>query len=430
MASTNALDVVVIGAGIAGVVALHYARRAGLQALALERQPVVGGLWARLPAWQDIQNSRHDWALADLPMDGEDAASVVANIRAWVDRFALAPHIRLDCPVLRATPIDEGWRIVTPGREYVARHLIAATGVHNRPFVPPIERRNVGLRECHGADLHDPASVAGRHVVVVGGGASAFDLLDLCLEHEAARITWVHRSLKWMTPTRKAKHLAADLRGLAKMQWSGMSAQAIGSLIHDDLHARYEKFGIAAIRPDDAFDPRRHQLIPGRRGMIEHFDRIDRLRGEAVGLEGRTLRLGSGATVEADMVLWGTGYELDLDCLDVPGIAGVRRGEDLAKRCGTLFVSRDAPRLYFPAPALLESTSVSPWAFAIAARTIVSHIVGDARLSDAPIHDKLAFYELARVLSTHDPASFPAGWEEAYRAPFVDRPAECRLPIP
>jgi cation diffusion facilitator CzcD-associated flavoprotein CzcO len=430
MTNPDPLDVVVIGAGIAGVVALHYARRAGLSTVALERQSVVGGLWAKLPAWQDIQNSRHDWSLADLPMDGEDAASVAANIRAWVDRFALAPHIRLDCPVLRATPTEDGWRITTPERDYVARHLIAATGVHNRPFVPPIERRAVSLRECHSADLHDPTAISGRHVVVVGGGASAYDLLELCVEHAAARITWVYRTLKWMTPTRKPKHLAADLRGLARMQWDGMPVAEMSRRIHDDLHARYEKFGIAAIRPDDTFDLRRHQLIPGRRRMIEHFERIERHRDEVVAVDGDSVRLASGKAFDVDLVLWGTGYELDLDCLDVPALAGVRRGEDLARRCGTLFVSRDAPRLYFPAPSLLESTSVSPWAFAIAARTIVSHIVGHTTLDDTPIEDKLSFFELAGFLASRDPASFPPGWQDSYRGAFVDRPTECPLPIP
>ena len=45
-------DLIVIGAGIGGVIALHYARRAGLRTRVLERQSVVGGLWAQLPAWQ------------------------------------------------------------------------------------------------------------------------------------------------------------------------------------------------------------------------------------------------------------------------------------------------------------------------------------------------------------------------------------------
>ncbi|HZT56109.1 MAG TPA: NAD(P)-binding protein, partial [Burkholderiaceae bacterium] len=54
-------DVAIVGGGLAGVVALAYARRAGLDAVVLERQARVGGLWRDLPAWQDIQISAADW---------------------------------------------------------------------------------------------------------------------------------------------------------------------------------------------------------------------------------------------------------------------------------------------------------------------------------------------------------------------------------
>ena len=92
------LDLLIIGAGIGGVIALHYARKAGLYVLLLERQSVVGGLWAELPAWQDIQFGRHDWTLGDLPIAGEDQASIRDNIQSWVDRFDLAEamHGRLE----------------------------------------------------------------------------------------------------------------------------------------------------------------------------------------------------------------------------------------------------------------------------------------------------------------------------------------------
>jgi cation diffusion facilitator CzcD-associated flavoprotein CzcO len=76
------LDVIVIGAGIGGVLALYYARKAGLDALLLERQDIVGGLWAQLPPWQDIQFARTDWTLGDLPIAGEDQASIRDNIQA------------------------------------------------------------------------------------------------------------------------------------------------------------------------------------------------------------------------------------------------------------------------------------------------------------------------------------------------------------
>jgi cation diffusion facilitator CzcD-associated flavoprotein CzcO len=67
------LDLAIIGGGVAGVIALAYARRAGLKALILESQSRIGGLWRDLPAWQDIQISAADWALGDLPLQGSSS---------------------------------------------------------------------------------------------------------------------------------------------------------------------------------------------------------------------------------------------------------------------------------------------------------------------------------------------------------------------
>jgi cation diffusion facilitator CzcD-associated flavoprotein CzcO len=49
------LDQAIVGGGIAGVIHLHHARQSGLDALLLEKQDGVGGLWRQAPAWQAIQ---------------------------------------------------------------------------------------------------------------------------------------------------------------------------------------------------------------------------------------------------------------------------------------------------------------------------------------------------------------------------------------
>ena len=63
MPNERLLDVAIIGAGVAGVVHLHYARQLGLEAFVLERDDGVGGLWRKLPSWQDIQMGTLDWVL-------------------------------------------------------------------------------------------------------------------------------------------------------------------------------------------------------------------------------------------------------------------------------------------------------------------------------------------------------------------------------
>ena len=118
------LDVAIIGGGLAGLVHLHYAKQAGLNALVLERQEGVGGLWRKLPSWQDIQICQVDWTAGDLPIDGATQPHILSNISSWVDRFNLSGGIRLNCPVHLARHTGTCWELDTPKGKLRARWRI------------------------------------------------------------------------------------------------------------------------------------------------------------------------------------------------------------------------------------------------------------------------------------------------------------------
>ncbi len=431
MNSPEQYDLLIIGGGIGGVIALHYAKKAGLNTVLLERQSKVGGIWVHLPAWQDIQNNPLDWTLGDIPIAGADQASIASNIQAWVEKFDLSASILLNTSASRVKEIEAGWSVSTPATTFHAKNLIAATGAHNQPYLPPAERANVSLDEHHSSALRDPSVLKGQSVVVVGSGASAYDLLELCLEQQAKQVTWVYRSHKWMTPTRKPKYLASDIRGLAKQQMLGASAQALSQALSLDLRARYAKFGLSDILPDSDFDFSRDQLIPGRHRMIEHFQTLERYRAEVRRIADRTVELSTGEKIVADVMLWGTGYTLDLSYFDEPKLSGVTQTSALAKRCGDLYRSMDAEKLFFLAPNTLEGTGVTPWAYAHAARTIVSHIQGKAQLGLEPTHGKINHFDAIQFLATLDPASFPPEtWASYYKSLTTQHPEDQPLPIP
>lgn len=424
-------DLLIVGGGLGGVIGLHYAKKAGLKVLLIEKQGVVGGLWAQLPAWQDIQVNQNDWTLGDLPITGTDQASIARNIQAWVDKFGLAPLMQLNTPVTKAQAIERGWKVTTPDGVYFSRFLLAATGVHNQPFIPDIDRRNSAVQEIHSSALRSPSGLTDKDVLVVGGGASAYDLLDLCFAYRARRVAWVYRSLKWMVPTRKPKHLAGDLRGLSRQQMLGVSVEQMNIDINQDLLGRYEKFGLQEIRPHGRFDLGRHQMIPGRCRMIANFARIERHGGEISRLSGRTVHLSSGERFDADVVLWGTGYDVDLTYFDSRVLAQTKRTEALAARCGSLFRSLDAPKLFFLAPSLLETTGTAPWLYAHSCRTIMSHICGEATLDTEPVFRKQNHFELAKFLGARDPENYPPDtWFACYRDLAMNHPEAQPMPIP
>ncbi len=430
MTVADPLDLIIIGGGLGGVISLHYARQAGLKALLLEKQPVVGGLWAQLPAWQDIQINTCDWTLGDLPISNEYQSGIVANIRAWVDKFKLAPDMQLNTPVTRAAETASGWQVDTPTGSYHSRYLVCATGGHNRPVIPPTLREQATVRELHSSALQDPAELAGRDVLVVGGGASAFDLLDMCFEQGARRAVWLHRSIKWMVPTRKPKNVAGDVRWLGKQQMEGMTLERINAGVNQDLRQRYQKLGLLEIMPEGSFDFGQHQLIPGRSRMIENFARIERHRGEIASIRGGTVQLASGVQLRPDLLLWCTGYALDMGYFASPAISGITSVSALAQRCGSLFKSLDAKNLFFLAVGL-EGTGSAPWAYSLGCKSIAAHIAGKAHFGDEPIARKINHYELLEFLAARDPHNYPdRSWVQQYTELALHHPEGVPLPIP
>ena len=154
----------------------------------------------------------------------------------------------------------------------------------------------------------------------------------------------------------------ADMRQLAKYQMLGLPVSAINWLVNKDLRARYEKAGILEIMPGGRFDIRRHQLIPGRSGMIRNFGRIERHHGEVKAIRGHALQLTNDKEFETDLLLWGTGYAADLDYLGVDAISmasGMMNWGDAASQasspsmrlgcsCWRLACSRPIPRHHGP----------------------------------------------------------------------------------
>jgi hypothetical protein len=110
---TSPLDAVVIGAGPAGVVSLRNLLIRGLDAISIERQSAVGGLWVdHVPAYSSLQVSRDDWAIHGVPcgtkqmdqrrLERDDVARYIAT---YVDKMALWEKVFLNTEVVRVTPI-------------------------------------------------------------------------------------------------------------------------------------------------------------------------------------------------------------------------------------------------------------------------------------------------------------------------------------
>lgn len=193
-------DVVVIGAGQAGLSAAYGLRRAGLEPgagfVVLDGEDGPGGAWRhRWPTLRvDDAHRIHDLpGRAFAPDDPtRPAAEVVPEYFADYERaFDLQVHRPVHVRAVRDAAPD--LLVETDAGAWHTRALINATGTWTRPFVPVHPGASAFRgRQLHTSEYRGPAEFAGRRVVVVGGGTSAVQLL-LEIATVAAATTWVTR---------------------------------------------------------------------------------------------------------------------------------------------------------------------------------------------------------------------------------------------
>jgi cation diffusion facilitator CzcD-associated flavoprotein CzcO len=414
MQPSSNYDAIVVGGGISGIIFLAYAKKAGLKVLLLEKEPELGGLWRKLPAWQDIQTRKEDFSINGLPIHGITQPEILENILSWVNYYQLASFIRCGQAVSQVEWKQDHWQLTTAQETFQARYLVVATGMHNEPFIPTLKREQVTLQEYHSSALLDPESLAGKKITVLGGGPSAFDLLELGLREKAEEIRWVYRSLRWFSPSSKPKDHKPILRNLAFQLMMTDSIDLMSQHTQKLLDAKYQFFGLEAIKPDKPFNWRHDQLVPGRPLMCQNLDRIQRHQGEIRLIRDRTIHLNEEA-FETDVLLYATGYRLNLKWMGLAQYAELTDKKTLMPRCGGLLLSHDYPNLFFCGQTLLDTNSSAGFYMATIAKSLVAHIQGKIQLSKTPITENVNHWDLIKLLAQHDTKNYPPWWRLKYK---------------
>lgn len=201
--------VIVIGAGMSGLLAAKRLKEAGIPFVVIEKNDGVGGTWYenRYPGCRvDVGNHFYSYSFAP----GHQWSSYFTErdeLAAYYDTFmrenGLTEHIRFLTEAVAAEFEDDGWTVTlrdADGNEEVIRGnaVISAVGQLNRPKFPDLPgRETFGGVSVHSAQWDRNLDLAGKRVAVVGTGASAFQIVP-----EIAKIcrsvTVFQRQPPWM----------------------------------------------------------------------------------------------------------------------------------------------------------------------------------------------------------------------------------------
>jgi cyclohexanone monooxygenase len=209
-------DVLVIGAGFAGLYCVHRLRAMGLNVRGVEAAPEVGGVWYwnRYPGARcDVESMQYSFGFDDdLQQDwvwSERFAAqpeILRYLNHVADRFDLLPAFRFSTRVSAATYDSERgqWSVRSEtGETWDARFLIMASGSLSVPRLPDIP----GIRDFTGKVLHTgawpatPVSFAGQRVGVIGTGSSGVQAIPR-IAAEAAQVTVFQRTPNFVIPAR------------------------------------------------------------------------------------------------------------------------------------------------------------------------------------------------------------------------------------
>lgn len=207
--TTPEFDVVVVGAGMAGLYMLHRLRGAGLKAVVLESADDVGGTWYwnRYPGARcDIQSLdyqyKFDPALEDEWQWSEKYATqpeILRYLQHVADRYDLRSDIRFETKVASAKwdAAAAFWRIRTQPSgpagsevEITTRHYVMATGCLSVPKEPDIEGTDRFEGEVYvtGRWPHEEVDFRGKRVAVIGTGSSGIQSIPLIAEQAEALV--------------------------------------------------------------------------------------------------------------------------------------------------------------------------------------------------------------------------------------------------
>ncbi len=210
----NTLDVVVVGAGLGGLYALHRLRRMGLTARAFEAGSGVGGtwFWNRYPGARcDVESLEYSYAFSDelqqewtWPERYGTQPEILRYINHVADRFDLRRDVQLNTRVVSAT-FNEATRLWTvktdKGDVVTAPFCIMAAGNLSTPRVPNFK----GIQDFKGKWYHtglwphEGVDFSGLRVGVIGTGSSGVQLIPIVAQ-QAKHLTVFQRTANYSLP--------------------------------------------------------------------------------------------------------------------------------------------------------------------------------------------------------------------------------------
>jgi len=340
---------------MAGLVSAKVLRGDGFDVTLFEKEATIGGVWAPSRTYPGLRanNPRESYAFSDHPYDRtvDDfprAEQIRDYLASYVERFRLGDALRLSAEVISVScapspqPSHGGFDVLVRRRNHDDAterlhfdFVVVCNGVFSEPNVPSIE----GVELFAGTVLHssqivDPEVVRDKHVVIVGAGKSALDCANFAAERGRSA-TLVLRAPHWIVPRYMFGKVRIDhmvMTRFSELFLRYHRRSGFERFLHGPANAVVRLWwrGLNLLMPRLVGMP--PELVPEARlpfgfenaGIGGEFfatlrqGRVVAKRAQLKAFRGPTqIELDSGERIDADVVIFATGWRQGVHFLDV-----------------------------------------------------------------------------------------------------------------
>jgi len=287
-------DVVVIGAGQAGLAIGFYLAREGRRFVILDGADAIGAVWRS--RWDSLVlfTPRRYSGLPGLAFPGDPDGyptrdEVITYLTAYAAEFELP--IELGSRVRSLTRQGGPFLVELESGDIEANQVVVATGPFQTPRVPDFAGRLAPeVFQTHSAAYRNRGGIPGGTVLVVGGGNTGFQIAqELSATHR------IHLSVGGRQMPLPQRVLGRDLF------WWLVTTTLFKTTVDSRLGQKLS---------------RRDALIGSSPRAIRRHGVV--LEPRATAASGRTITFADGSTLEVDAVIWATGFGLDHSWIDLP----------------------------------------------------------------------------------------------------------------
>ncbi len=289
-------DVVIIGAGQAGLAIGYYLKQAGTSFILLDGNEKIGDSWRKRYESLVLFTSRQYSSLPGLQMSGHPEGFPTKNeIANYLEEYACQFQlpVMLNHVVKKMRKMDDRFELITNHGVILARQVVIASGAFQKPFIPPVKKTGEGIQQLHSSEYIVPSQIQEGSVLVVGGGNSGAQIaVELAKERQVT-----------LAISHPFTYLPLRVLGKSIFKWLQFFRLLYAGI--DTKRGQWFKR-----QRDPIFGHKLKQFIA--EGKIHIKSRVIAVNGNEVSFYDQTKEV-------YDAVIWATGFTPNYDWIEIEG---------------------------------------------------------------------------------------------------------------